>query len=498
MPVNKIINKTSDYYIAMYSAHASIIENLIGKYGVIKKLLIDAGGLKAPKDSYTDKAIFNNYSPVTNKTLHAKIIYLDKLKTLSLWTGNLRKQTLNEQENIVITKKISDKNCSQVKKWFTASEQKEHLIIDVTNSSISQVICTKNNIWSSFKNSLENKQFKDNDELSLYAFSPWGSGEFVKKTVKQLRKNLHKISLHTRPASKKAPLWIDAEIEKRNDNLRIERYVKQDDTPFPHYKCVFITRKDGKEEKLIWAYVGSANLTKAAFFKKSNIEFAVFFDKIRSGSEIDKIFNSIKKKTNWEERIPLKSKKKTLDESELEYGEDDDSQNNFEIRRLSKDLCNKFKTKTWQAKLEDGYRKEDQIRLNKCTIKVVAVLDGIFDLHVSHKEKKLNFPLSIRRDNANDIYSSKDTKELVDKLLEKSYSFTHANKGNSRKIDTKKRTAIKPFRNMRFPIANCILYKEFITDKKKIMGKLSDAYEQLTNEDKKIVAMWSQILEELR
>ena len=481
----------------MYSAHASIIENLIGKNGVLKKLLIDAGGLKAPKGSYSDKAIFNNYSPVTNKTLHAKIIYLDKLKTLSLWTGNLRKQTLNKQENIVITKKISDKNCLQVKKWFTASEQKEHLIINITNSSISKVSCTKNKIWSSFKNSLENEQVQDNDELSLYAFSPWGSGEFVKKTVKQLGKKLNKISLFTRPASEKAPLWIDTEIEREKEDLGIERYVKQNNAPFPHYKCVFITQKDGKKEKLIWAYVGSANLTKAALFKKSNIEFAVFFDKIRSGSEIDIIFNEIKKKASWKLR-DVKSKKSSIDESEQEYGEDDDSQDNFEIRRISKVLCKELKTIKWQRKLESGYRNEEQIKLNKCSIKVMAVLDGIFDLYVGHKEKKLNFPLSIRRNNKGDIYSSNDAIELLDKLLEKSYSCTRVNKGNSRKIDTKNGTAIKSSRNMRFPMADFILNKDFLTEKMKITRKLSAAYEQLTNEDKKIVDMWKQILEELR
>ncbi len=487
----------------MYSAHASIIENLIGDNGTLRKLLIDAGGLKAPKGSYADKEIFKNYTPETNKTLHAKIIYLDKLKTLSLWTGNLRKQTLNEQENIVITKKISDKNSKVVKKWFASSAQKEHLIINITNSSI-KAIRTKNNIWSRFKNSLENEQFRNTDELSLYAFSPWGSGEFVKKTVKQLGKNLNKISLYTRPASEKAPLWIDTEIErkrekeKEKEDLGIERYVKQNNAPFPHYKCVFITQEEGKKEKLIWAYVGSANLTKAALFKKSNIEFAVFFDKIRSGSEIDKIFNEIKKKASWKVREPLKSKKRSIDESEQEYGEDDDCQDNFEIRKLSKDLCKKLKTKKWQMKLEKGYKNEEEIKLNKCAIKVIAVLDGIFDLYIIHKEKKLNFSLSIRRDKTGDIYSSKDAIKLLDELLEKSYSCTRVNKGNSRKIDAKNGAAIKPYRNMRFPIANFIIYKDFLSEKKKIMRKLLEAYEKLTVEDKKIVDMWKQILKELR
>ena len=40
-------------YIATYSAHASILESL-AKDGVIKKLLIDAGGLKMPYGSFSE------------------------------------------------------------------------------------------------------------------------------------------------------------------------------------------------------------------------------------------------------------------------------------------------------------------------------------------------------------------------------------------------------------------------------------------------------------
>ena len=48
MHLNKIINQRSGYHIAMYSAHASIVENIIGNMGKVAKLLVDAGGLKAP------------------------------------------------------------------------------------------------------------------------------------------------------------------------------------------------------------------------------------------------------------------------------------------------------------------------------------------------------------------------------------------------------------------------------------------------------------------
>lgn len=163
MPANNIINQKSGYFISMYSAHASIVENLIGKNGKIVKLLIDAGGLKAPKGSYSNKAMFNNYSPETNRTLHAKIIYLDKLKTLSLWTGNLRKHTLTDQENIIITKTLSKENSKVVKSWFYDSPKKEHLIINIVQDKIRKVVCSKS-IWNSFKANLEKLT---DDKLSL-------------------------------------------------------------------------------------------------------------------------------------------------------------------------------------------------------------------------------------------------------------------------------------------------------------------------------------------
>ena len=124
MPIKKLINKNSNYYIAMYSAHASIIENLIGKRGTVKKLIVDAGGLKVPRGSCKNKTIFKYYLPETKKTLHAKIIYLDKPGTISLWTGNLRSQTLKSQENIVITKKVFAKSGQVIKKWFNQLNKK--------------------------------------------------------------------------------------------------------------------------------------------------------------------------------------------------------------------------------------------------------------------------------------------------------------------------------------------------------------------------------------
>ena len=146
MHLNKIINQRSGYHIAMYSAHASIVENIIGNMGKVAKLLVDAGGLKAPKGSFTDRKIFDNYEPITTRTLHAKVIYLDKPRILSLWTGNLRHNTWAQQANITITRQISKKHASQVLRWFNSCKDGKHLIVSVENAEVADISGTSSNI----------------------------------------------------------------------------------------------------------------------------------------------------------------------------------------------------------------------------------------------------------------------------------------------------------------------------------------------------------------
>lgn len=492
MPVNKLINRNDRYYIAMYSAHASILENLIGKRGIIEKLLVDAGGLKAPKGSYKSKAIFDGYTPVTNKTLHAKVIYLDKLKTLSLWTGNLREQTLNRQANIVITKKISDRHGNATRKWFDSASQKEHLIVNISQNKVCKVGFSKT-IWSSFKANLEKVT---DSSLSLYAFSPWGSSKFVHEAAAHLGDKLINISLYTRAASKEENLWIDTKIDDQYGDLRILRYIRKDVSSFPHYKCVFITQKDGKKEKLIWAYVGSANLTEAAFFKRSNVEFAVFFDKIRSGSEISRIFNELKRPINWEVRIHGKHKVGLRDESNQEFDEEMDVQDNFEIRRLSKYLCEELKKKKMQTKLEDSYRKGKPLRINKCIIEVVGVLEGMFDLHV--RCNPYSFSLPIKRLNNGQIYSEGNGKQLMCDLLERPSAVSQGNNVKSQNgTETTGARYDNLFRNIRFPMEHVILDKKFFAKKQAIIRQLSCCRESLSEVDRHLVGMWKQILNQM-
>lgn len=494
MPADKLINQKDDYYIAMYSAHASIIENLIGEKGTIKKLLVDAGGLRAPKGSYKDKAIFDNYLPETKKTLHAKIIYLDQKKILSLWTGNLRKQTLRDQENIIVTHKIADKDGRKVKEWFDTPGQKGHLIICSSSNKTSEVYSSSNTIWDSFKKSLNKLKCGVGDELSLYAFSPWGSGQFVKNVTEVLKgKNLIKLSLYTRNESNENPIWIDTNIKNTN-GLTIERYTKKSNTPFPHYKCVFITKKVGRKEKIIWGYIGSANLTKAAFFDNTNIEFAIFIDDIQSGVELECIFKKIRNSSSWEKRLTELKELSLMDESKEEFSNEDENIDNFRIRKHSNELCIELAKIKSQSELEKSYKMDKQYALqignNLYTISVLAANCGMFDLKI--KCKDLSFSLSIKRTNDDEVHSDKDIECLLDDL----FTISDFPGGGTKSIQVEQGTGVKKsFRNIRFPMDKFILNKELLSEKREILNKLKPELDRLSEDNKAMVKMWSQIIE---
>lgn len=492
MPIKKLINKNSNYYIAMYSAHASIIENLIGKRGTVKKLIVDAGGLKVPRGSCKNKTIFKYYLPETKKTLHAKIIYLDKPGTISLWTGNLRSQTLKSQENIVITKKVFAKSGQVIKKWFNTKKNKGHLILNVSGNKILKASTSNEVLWKSFRENLNQIVSDKNDELSLYAFSPWGSHKFVEEVVKVLKhKGLKTISLYTRAEKVSNPLWVDVEIE----NTEIKRYVRKSNKHFtlPHYKSIFITLKVGRTEKIIWAYVGSANLTQAALFKKTNIEFAAFFNRIKKGGEIKKIFKQLKYSNDWDLRS-LK-KRQCIDDSKLEFSDEDYSSDGFEVRNASNILCEELSKIKWQSKMETHYRYGTEFRFNHKSliykITVSSIHEGMLDLLVDFK--KNSFSLSIKRIKDDEIKSKKEIEELVDSLLSKTTSHGQRKRKGEGEGGS---VQVKEFRNKRFPIAEVIFSKELLNEKKEILHDLKTEMKRLKPVDKSIVEMWSQIIEQ--
>jgi len=497
MPVDNIINKNSDYYIAMYSAHASIIEKLIGENGKLRNLRIDGGGLKAPKGSYKDRSIFDNYSPEIKKTLHAKIIYLDRPKILSLWTGNLRKNTLYDQENIIVTQRLTHRTGSIVKRWFAKHNQNKHLIVHVLKNGTTEVHSSGDAIWKSCQSSLDNLEFNIEDKLSLYAFSPWGSGHFVKNVTKEMKvKNLTKLCLYTRQESIEKSVWIDTNIEDKND-LTIERYTKKNNTSFPHYKCIFITKKIGRKEKIVWSYIGSANLTKAAFFEKKNIECAIIFEK--SDERLENIFTKIKGGNNWEERTPLKSKQKDINDNEnIEFLEEYDDHENFIIRKHSKLLCDKLKQKKTQSALETFYKqcKRYQLAIKnyKYKISISSIHANMFDLVID--VGGYSFPLSIKRINSDEVHSQKDINQLMEDLLMRPKTSFGKENNNTSKL--KGSTNIGNIsRNVRFPMFDFLSDKIFLNEKRDILDKLNREINRLSDSnDKDIINIWSQIIEQ--
>ncbi|HPM09151.1 MAG TPA: hypothetical protein PK941_01730 [Paludibacter sp.] len=499
MPVDNIININSDYYIAMYSAHASIIEKLVGENGMLRSLRVDGGGLKAPKGSYKDRSIFDNYLPETRKTLHAKIIYLDRPKILSLWTGNLRKKTLYDQENIIVTQRLTHRTGSKVKRWFANHNQNKHLIIHILKNGTAKIHSSGDSIWKNCQSSLENLECNLEDKLSLHAFSPWGSGHFVKNIIKELNvKNLTKLCLYTRQESIEKSIWIDTNIDNNND-LTIERHTRKTNTSFPHYKCIFITKKTGRKEKIVWSYIGSANLTKTAFFEKKNIECAIIFEK--PDKKLANIFAKIKNKNNWEERSPRKSKQKDINDSEgKEFQEEYDDHDGFLIRKHSKLLCEKLKQKKAQSALETFYKQCKQYQLTiknyKYKISISSIHENMFDLIID--VKGYSFPLSIKRINSDVIHSQKDINDLMEDLMMLPRTLSGKKKNNNTKRLAESVNSSSASKNVRFPMFDFLSDKDILDKKRKILEKLKPEINRLSDNsnDKDIINIWSQVIEQ--
>lgn len=489
MPLNKIINQRSGYHIAMYSAHASIVESIIGNRGKVAKLLVDAGGLKAPKGSFTDRKIFDNYEPITSRTLHAKVIYLDKPRILSLWTGNLRHNIWAQQANIAITRKISKGHASQVLRWFNSCKNGKHLIVSIDNGEVRDIAGTSNNIWSVFKSKCA-KLAKREEPLSLYAFSPWGSHAFVREITRLIgSKNLRQVNLYTRPASERHPLWIDATAKTTEE---LNRFTGKADSssPFPHYKAVFLTEGKKSSERVVFAYIGSANLTEAAIFKRINIEFGAFFSGIRKNSDVEKIFHDIKKRSNWEVREDPDTAKIKRDESD-DVEEDGENTDNFQIRRIAKKLCIKLALRKWQHALESAYTDTKPVKVLGCSVKVISILDGLFYLDVRFGH--LFFDLSIKRDKRDPVLSGKDIEEHLVKLL---LSKSDGNGwGGGGKKGQSENPAKKRYFNLKFPMRDCLSDKALLKEKAVILKRLKST--TLSPEARTLVDMWEPIVSHL-
>jgi hypothetical protein len=506
MPVNRIVNRKADYYIAMYSAHASILESLVGSKGTLKVINIDAGGLKAPYGTFKSIKLFDGLNLVAEKTLHAKVILLDSLNLVSFWTGNLRKDTLERQENLIFTKKVNGENKVTIKKWLT-KPMNQHLLVDFSTGSIRSVEETKSSIWNSFKSRLKDLEIEGKDkELRIYAFSPWGCTNFVKEISKLNPKGFLRLYLYSRDVPEKAPLWIDS--GKDTERLKIERYTRGTEETFPHFKCIFITAVDDKEQdRLKFAYVGSANLTNAAFFEKDNVEYALFFNDIVTNSEIYKLFNEIRESDYWEERdVPSGQEKDERDDNNKD--EETESVNQFKIRELSAEISKRFKSKRGQKRLENAYQKGEELinfpvkgedSIKKCRIHVEFIKNGIFGLNV--EENNLSFDLIIKRHSCKEIHSPDDLNELIEKLVKieklRGKKKKKGKRGKS-KPTTRKTSPNIGLVNLRFPMIKFLNDKGLISSKISTMDILNKNKNNLPPNKKKLVEIWGKILKQMR
>lgn len=299
-----------DLYIATYSAYASILESL-AKDGVIKKLLVDAGGLKMPSGSFSEPNLFDNYSAVTDKILHAKIILKDygKNAVASLWTGNLRQSTIDDT-NLFFNLNISKKWKKELIKWFNSDKKRKSLFFyaDKLGRNVETILPLPPKVyfWNELSKSMPSKEKIQH----IYAFSPWG----CHKLIDALLEKTNNISLYTRQKG----LWTDYVFSK--NNVEAEVYKANENAPFPHFKAIFVT---DKKEKLIWSYVGSANFTEAAMFKDKNIEYGLIFRSKECNKSITDLFYRLKdEKFGWELiRHPETHSNKKSDEDYDDYNE---------------------------------------------------------------------------------------------------------------------------------------------------------------------------------
>jgi len=368
-------------YIATYSAHATILEKLATNLNAeIKKLYVSYGGFKAPKGSYdrsNHKKLFGGYQPSKN-ILHAKVILNDlgKDSSIWIWTGNLRKST-NTSQNILLSLPINSKNRKCVTQWFSNLPE-EHLIVNVEKNGV-ESIETTSKLFNHLKDCIN---ALDDEGLSAYVFSPWGSSKFL-KDLSSLKK-IKKINVYTRNVLSNC--WVDFKNEKIGN-----RFIAKDLTPFPHMKCAFLTNDSGE---VVWAYIGSANFTKAAMYENKNVECAAIFKDSVACEQIWDVFRELKAAKLWEKRKCGKSG--DYDDSD-KFDEDDwvgstlDSTKGFEQRLLIRDAEIYFSKDNIQRKLERKYvaYKGEETFLPSCPFKFkITSIDEYYHLLVCRNNKK--------------------------------------------------------------------------------------------------------------
>lgn len=368
-------------YIATYSAHATILEKLSnGMNAKIEKLYVSYGGFKAPRGSYDRSKYTKLFAgrQSSKNVLHAKVILNDfgKRSSLWIWTGNLRKST-NSSQNILFSIPINEKNKRDVRRWFSKLPE-EHLVINIENDSVDSVE-TASKLFKVLENNIN---ALEENGLQAYVFSPWGSSEFLKKLSKF--KPIEKINVYTRNTLNNC--WIDYKDEMKKIK---NRFIAQELIPFPHSKALFLTNKRGR---IVWAYIGSANFTKAAMFKTNNVECAAIFKNSDACNLITDVLKKLKNKHLWDKHECGRSRER--DESKISYEDDwggstSDSTKGFEKRQLIRDAEIYFSKEDVQKEMEKKHAlyKGEPLLLGNFKCRITSI-DDYYHLLVSRKKKE--------------------------------------------------------------------------------------------------------------
>ena len=478
-----------ELYIATYSAYASILESL-AKDSIIKKLLVDAGGLKMPKGSFSEPNLFDNYSVVTDKILHAKIILKDygKNAIVSLWTGNLRRSTIDDS-NLFFNLNISKTWKKELIKWFNCDKKRKSLLFyaDKSGRSVETISPLKVHFWKELSKTMPNK----GEIQHIYAFSPWGSHKFID----ELSEKTNNISLYTWQEG----LWTDSVFFK--NNVEAEVYKAKENAPFPHFKAIFVT---DKKENLIWSYVGSANFTEAAMFENENIEYGLIFPSEKSNRAITDLFNRLKNKNFGWELIPPPETHNNKDSDEgSDENYDDDSEyynvKNFKKRKMAHVLLSD--KRFTESFLEIIYSNEKTPNIKGFHITVDDADDYHFHLVIKGKDGfqwEMDVPRIATKSHV--IFSDAKIEKYFADILKKP-----ENKGlNSREKSNRHDTSSKKTddNNILIRMNDLMTNKEYLTKVKNALGNLEKGRESIKDKKKyehvlKLLDVWKPVVDKI-
>lgn len=354
--------KDIKYWIASYSVHAQILDNILSaSNGKVHKLWVNAGGLRAPRMRYENSGMLKN-TCFSEKTLHAKVVLREfekKLPEIWLWTGNFRKATF-ESQNILFSFPIHN-DLEKLKKWY--SNPSNSILFYSNGKTISKIDIAKEEkcLWDYFVDSMK-RCVKKNVEYKLHAIAPWGSTKFVKEVLGlDFQADAY---FYTRGEEPIVDLWVES-ADYGHAFVPRKKW-------FPHLKCMFLTMNG----KIVWSYIGSANFTCAAMFNKgkfANVEHALFYEGESANRQNQELFDyltdvEIEKKDCLWKRRHIKDKTSDsayaqIDESVHEKEEENDWQEtladfgNFNNIVFWRKYINLLMDKNVQKKLDEAYRK---------------------------------------------------------------------------------------------------------------------------------------------